>query len=103
MFCVLKANRECGGEAARARKLTIIGDNYSENRNYTILFFLSELVAWGWYDEVEVLFGPVGHTHNGIDSTHMIHNVYLLGSSSGPSWHIADLMKKFTTVWCSPP
>jgi len=28
----------------------------------------------GWYDEIEMLFGPVGHTHNGNDAVHYIHN-----------------------------
>jgi hypothetical protein len=29
----------------------------------------------GWYDSIELLFGPVGHTHNGIDAIHHKHNV----------------------------
>lgn len=27
-----------------------------------------------WFDEIELLFGPVGHTHNGNDAVHYIHN-----------------------------
>lgn len=27
-----------------------------------------------WYDEVLMLYGPVGHTHNGIDACHRTHN-----------------------------
>jgi hypothetical protein len=92
---VCKANRESEGPAPRARKLVGIGDNYSGNRNYTNLYFISEMVAWGWYDEVELLFGPVGHTHNGIDSQHSIHNKQLL---SQPHYQLADILKAFT-VW----
>jgi hypothetical protein len=29
---------------------------------------------WDWYDEILFLFGPPGHTHNGIDATHNLHN-----------------------------
>ena len=28
----------------------------------------------GWYDKVTFIFGPVGHTHNGIDRMHKEHN-----------------------------
>ena len=29
----------------------------------------------GWYDIIDIEFGPVGHTHNGADAVHRIHNV----------------------------
>jgi hypothetical protein len=32
------------------------------------------LVLRKWYDEIELYFGPVGHTHNGNDAVHYIHN-----------------------------
>ena len=34
----------------------------------------SELLLRKWFDEIELLFGPVGHTHNGNDAVHYIHN-----------------------------
>lgn len=63
--------------ARKARKLVLIGDNYSENKNNVVLDFLNELVVMGIYDEVQLLYGPVGHTHNGIDAKHKVHNVDL--------------------------
>ena len=56
------------------RKLGLMGDNVSENKNHTILCFCQELIERGWYDEIEMLFGPVGHTHNGNDANHYVHN-----------------------------
>ena len=32
------------------------------------------MVSRGWYDVVELYYGPVGHTHNGVDADHKIHN-----------------------------
>jgi hypothetical protein len=58
----------------RSRKLVLMGDNCSENKNNTLFALCTELIARKWYDEVEILFGPVGHTHNGNDAVHFIHN-----------------------------
>ena len=49
-------------------------DNYSENKNNPLFMFCSELVARGWFDEVYLEYGPPGHTHNGTDAVHRIHN-----------------------------
>lgn len=32
------------------------------------------LVMRGWFDDIYVEFGPTGHTHNGTDAVHHIHN-----------------------------
>ena len=56
------------------RKLTIMADNCPENKNNTLFQFLAELIMRNWFDEIELLFGPVGHTHNGNDAVHYIHN-----------------------------
>ena len=53
------------GTTGMARYMAFVGDNYSENKNMTLLVFASMLVMNGWKDEIEFLFGPVGHTHNG--------------------------------------
>ena len=58
----------------KARRLILIGDNYSENKNNALLAWMSDLVANKWFDDVECLFGEVGHTHSGDDATHNIHN-----------------------------
>lgn len=94
---MLRANRECGTEHALARKLHIIADNYSENRNYTVCMnWAAELVAAGWFDQVYNLFGLVGHTHNGVDAKHNQHNTNLLGFPAG---YLGDLLANFTRAW----
>ena len=61
-------------EQKLARKLTLMGDNCSVNKSNQMFAFCTELVQRGWFDEVEMLFGPVGHTHNGNDAVHFVHN-----------------------------
>ena len=56
------------------RKLIFLADNASENKNNCLFQFCSELILRKWFDEIELLFGPVGHTHNGNDAVHYIHN-----------------------------
>jgi hypothetical protein len=51
-----------------------MGDNFAENKNHTLFAFCSELLQHNWFDEIQLLFGPVGHTHNGNDAVHFIHN-----------------------------
>ena len=58
----------------KARTLTLVADNYVENKNNEFLFYCSELVTNRFFDVVEVVFGIVGHTHNGGDAVHKIHN-----------------------------
>ena len=57
-----------------ARKLYLHADNYAENKNNTLFMFATHLVMLGWYDEVYIEYGPPGHTHNGTDAVHRIHN-----------------------------
>jgi hypothetical protein len=47
------------------------------NKNNEDFACYSEMVAAGWFDSGELHFGPVDHTHNGVDEVHMIHNVEL--------------------------
>ena len=61
----------------KARRLVMVADNAGENKNSTLLAWACDLVMNKWYDEVEILFGEVGHTHNGNDATHKTHNVEL--------------------------
>jgi hypothetical protein len=51
-----------------------MADNAGENKNNCIFQFCSELILRKWFDKIEMLFGPVGHTHNGNDAVHYIHN-----------------------------
>ena len=62
----------CGQRGGRT--LVLMADNYAENKNNTLFAFCSELILRGWFDEVQLLFGPVGHTHNGNDAVHYTHN-----------------------------
>ena len=57
-----------------SRTLYLLADNVAENKNNCLFAFCSELIARKWYDEIQLLFGPVGHTHNGNDAVHYIHN-----------------------------
>jgi len=72
----------------KAPKLILMADNDSENKNNILFQFLSELVMRGWFDEIEMMFGPVGHTHNGNDAVHRGHN-------QGISNHMSYCMAKF--------
>ena len=71
----------------RARKLTVIADSASENKNNILFAYYTDMVTNGWFDEVELLFGPVGHTHNGVDATHKIHNVDVSAHIAGDLGH----------------
>ena len=74
MYSMVKAIKNSGTPAAASRHLAFIGDSFAENKCNVNLAFASDLVRHGWYDVVEFLYGPVGHTHNGIDATHKTHN-----------------------------
>ena len=56
----------------KARRLICIADNFGENKNKEILAWIADLVLNKWFDSVELLFGEVGHTHNGNDATHKV-------------------------------
>jgi hypothetical protein len=99
LHTVLQANRSCGTAAAEARRLVIIVDNYGENRNYANFAFLSEIVLSGWYDSAELLFGPVGHTHNGVDAIHHKHNVSVGAYFAGT---LAHYIHNYGLVFTSP-
>ena len=75
-----------------ARHLILQADNYCENKNSDVLLFASELVWRGWYDTIDFEFGPVGHTHNGADAVHRIHNVVC---GSFVSMTLGDFIAKF--------
>ena len=58
-----------------ARKLCAMADNASDNKNNTLLAYCCCLIRYQWFDEIELLFGMVGHTHtSGVDANHAIHN-----------------------------
>ena len=71
----------------KARRLVFIADSASENKNNTLFAYCADLVENKWFDEIELLFGPVGHTHNGVDATHKIHNQNVASNFSGDLGH----------------
>ena len=71
----------------RARKIVFVADNASENKNNELLAWATDLVLTGLFDEVEFLFGEVGHTHNGVDACHKIHNADVGKVMSGDIGH----------------
>jgi hypothetical protein len=80
----------------QCRKLVLLADNATENKNNILFAFLSELVMRGWFDEIQLLYGPVGHTHNGNDAVHFVHN-NIAGNFT--SLTPAHLFHNFTYAW----
>ena len=73
-----------------------MADNYSENKNNILFVFLAEMVHRGWFDTIEMYFGPVGHTHNGCDAVHYVHN-QIAGNNTCLT--LADLWATFPSAW----
>jgi len=82
-----------------ARRLVLIADNASENKNKEILAYIADLVLNNWFDSVELIFGEVGHTHNGNDATHKDHNVNVANHEAGDLGHFVSNYQK---VWSNP-
>ena len=96
LMAAIRATKESTHESRHARKLTLIADNASENKNNTLLAFLSDLVMRGWYDEIQLIYGPPGHTHNGGDQQHQIHNE-ILGNFTSPTF--VHLLARYPQSW----
>jgi hypothetical protein len=79
-----------------ARKLVLMADNASDNKNNSIFAFCCELIWTGWFDTVEMYFGPVGHTHNGNDGDHFVHN-QIAGNKDSVT--LAEFFKGFYNSW----
>ena len=86
------------GRSYRARNLTLVADNASENKNNLVLVFFVDMVQHGWFDSVELLFGEPGHTHNGSDAVHKIHNVDVGNCTSGDLGHF---ISQYAKAWHS--
>jgi hypothetical protein len=83
----------------QARKVILLADNAADNKNNTLFAWCTELVWRGWYDEVELYYGPVGHTHNGNDAVHFVHNQI---AGNFDSVTLAELFRCFYYAWTSP-
>jgi len=82
----------------KAMYLVLFADNYSENKNVVLLAFCCELIRHGYFSKIELLYGPVGHTHNGNDAVHYVHN-NLVGNFESVS--LPEFFKHFYAVWTS--
>ena len=92
---VQREERERGGQLPR--KLQLQMDNSGrDNKNHYLLGFAGQLLSEGLFDEVEVYFLPVGHTHNKIDGTfsRVAHAIAKAGALSMP-----ELMERARTAW----
>jgi len=78
---VRRAKTDFNHPRYKARRLVVIADRASENKNNIVFAYCNDLIQNGW------LFGPVGHTHNGVDSTHKIHNQNVGAAFSGDIGH----------------
>ena len=74
LYHILRKIKYGDHECRNARTLYLHADNAPENKNNCFLTFMSELVQKGWFDFIILEFGPPGHTHNGRDAVHYIHN-----------------------------
>jgi hypothetical protein len=96
MYQAIMATKRSSGPASKARKLVIIADNYNENRNQLNLRFATELVMRGIYDTIVFLYGYLGHTHNGGDRAHNVHNN---ATGKWVSFTLADWIRSFPMAW----
>ena len=91
---IRRAKCDYNHDRHKARKLVLIADSASENKNNTLFAYCTDLVENKWFDEIELLFGPVGHTHNGVDAAHKIHNQNVASSFSGDLGHFVQNFPK---------
>jgi hypothetical protein len=96
LMAAFRATKNGTDVARHARELYLIADNFSENKNNTLLAFASDLVARGWYDEIYPVYGPPGHTHNGGDQQHQIHNE-ILGNFTSPT--LVHFLARYPQAW----
>ena len=79
------------------RKLQLQMDNSGrDNKNHYLLGYCGLLVAEKIFEEVEVFFLPVGHTHNEIDATFSL--VSRAMTAAGPL-SLPDLMECANQAW----
>jgi hypothetical protein len=94
---VKRTKADYTSKSHKTRTMVCVADNYSENKNNELLAWASELIAEGLYDEVQLVYGPVGHTHNGVDAVHETHNNKVGNQTSGD---LGEFVHNF--VWGFP-
>ena len=98
LYYAFRATKAADVPASRAKRLVLLADNFAENKNNTVFAFCSMLVMLGWYDSIELMYGPPGHTHNGGDQQHQIHNE-VLGNFTCCSF--PHLISRYPQAWRS--
>jgi hypothetical protein len=96
LLTTIRATKRSPDESRYARTISLIADNFSENKNNTLLAFACHLVMLGFYDTVQLFYGPPGHTHNGGDQQHQIHNE-VLGNFTSPTF--VHLLARYPQSW----
>jgi hypothetical protein len=86
------------GPGAHASKLVLVADNAKDNKCDTMLAFAVELVLQGWYNEVHLVFGEVGHNHNGQDAAHHKLNAHV---GKLQAMTLGEEQFNYGTVWAS--
>jgi hypothetical protein len=99
LWATFRASKGSTSDARFARFLTLMADNAADNKNNTVLAFCSDLVLRGWFDVIELVFGPPGHTHNGGDQQHQIHNE-VLGNFTSPTF--VHFLARYAQSWRQP-
>ena len=84
--------------ASKARHVIFVADNAQHQKNNDMFMFACELVSRGWYDRVDFLYGPVGHTHNGCDAAH---NVLNTSVGNFQAMTIGEHQLNYKRVWTS--
>ena len=84
--------------ASKARHVIFVADNAQHQKNNDMFMFACELVSRGWYDRVDFLYGPVGHTHNGCDAAH---NVLNTSVGNFAAMTIGEHQMNYNRVWTS--
>ena len=93
----IRCAKECG-PGAHATKLKMVADNAKDNKCDAMLAFAVELVLQGWYSEVELDFGEVGHNHNGQDAAHHKLNAHV---GKLQAMTLGEEQFNYSTVWAS--
>ena len=98
-IAVLRIKNNPAHPSHTARRLVLVADNYSENKNNTLFQFWAHMITCGWFDEVILLFGPVGHTHFWLDQMHGVHNNELCNNTIGDLGHLVSF---YPYAWTDP-
>ena len=86
------------GPGAHATKLVLVADNAKDNKCDAMLAFAVELVLQGWYSEVHLDFGEVGHNHNGQDAAHHKLNAHV---GKLQAMTLGEEQCNYGTVWAA--